>query len=372
VVKWYGYSNKDNSWESPQESFQAVIDEYEASHVKQPEPEQSGHKTEAPKVTSVAEPAMSKIVECRGRPPRKAATMKRPTTPTKTTKKPLSSKTPRMSLSKQLALAAAEGAASANTRQVIFGPFSWKLCCVQFQLKHWTLYLIYPMDAMVPGPNFIDIIGDHIEVDLGDGFNVLFDLENMEKVTRHKWTPIHNGNHCPYGCHDHIYPCTEKTGRGLQTHNLVMNFMPNNGMTIDHINKNSLDNRNANLQIAIKAIQSINHNLQKNSTTGCAGVSLYTKDTCTYTANWYENGKKVRQYFSVIRYGEEQAKKLAIEAQLSAERCILVYAEALYNHKALVQKLKEETGETEWDAAMMPELLMFLIEEGVDVEQFRY
>jgi hypothetical protein len=49
----------------------------------------------------------------------------------------------------------------------------------------------------------------------------------------------------------------------------------------------------------------------------------------------------------VIRYGEE--------------RRILVSAEALYNRKALVQKLFEEIGETEWDATM-PELLA--TEEG--------
>jgi hypothetical protein len=41
----------------------------------------------------------------------------------------------------------------------------------------------------------------------------------------------------------------------------------------------------------------------------------------------------------------------------------------LYNCKALVQRLIIETGKIEWDAAM-PELLMFLIEKGMNVEQF--
>lgn len=53
----------------------------------------------------------------------------------------------------------------------------------------------------------------------------------------------------------------------------------------------------------------------------------------------------------MIQYGEEQAKQLAIEARLATERRIPVYAEALYNRKALVQKLIEDTGETEWSAA---------------------
>jgi hypothetical protein len=32
LVKWYGYGDKDNTWELPQESFQAAIDEYETAH----------------------------------------------------------------------------------------------------------------------------------------------------------------------------------------------------------------------------------------------------------------------------------------------------------------------------------------------------
>jgi hypothetical protein len=29
-VKWYGYGDQDNTWELPQESFQAAIDEYKS------------------------------------------------------------------------------------------------------------------------------------------------------------------------------------------------------------------------------------------------------------------------------------------------------------------------------------------------------
>jgi hypothetical protein len=59
----------------------------------------------------------------------------------------------------------------------------------------------------------------------------------------------------------------------------------------------------------------------------------------------------------------------SIAARLAAERHIPVIAEALYNRRALVQKLVEQTGETEWDAATMPEQLE--IEEGVDVEHLQ-
>jgi hypothetical protein len=117
------------------------------------------------------------------------------------------------------------------------------------------------MDAIVLGPNPINIISEHIEV--GDGFKVLFDLEDMEKVARHKWVPFHNGNYCPFGCREHIYPVVQKTDKTRIRAHKVMDFTPNNGMTIDHINKNSLDNRKANLRIATKAIQSINQNLQR-------------------------------------------------------------------------------------------------------------
>lgn len=64
-------------------------------------------------------------------------------------------------------------------------------------------------------------------------------------------------------------------------------------------------------------------------------------------------------------------EQLAIEARLAAERRIPVYAEVLYNRKALVQKLIDNTEETEWDEATMPKMLAMLLGEGADGEQFR-
>jgi hypothetical protein len=66
--------------------------------------------------------------------------------------------------------------------------------------KLWNVWascplLDYPMDAIVPGPNPVNIVGEHIEFDLRDGFTALFDLEVMDKISRHKWVPFHNGNH---------------------------------------------------------------------------------------------------------------------------------------------------------------------------------
>lgn len=225
------------------------------------------------------------------------------------------------------------------------------------------------MDQVQHTPNnTINVLADHIEVDLGAGLKALFDLEDMGKISQHKWLPLHNGRGCPYGCRQHIYPSTRMRG-GLKAHNLVMDFTPNNGMTVDHINKDSLDNRKSNLRIATKSMQSINHNLHSNSATGRAGVSVYKDRNNLYAAHWYENGVKVRKYFGAATYGEEAYQK-AVEARLSAERRIPTYAEALYNRKLIVDRLIEETDETDWDRPM-PELLSLLLSEGFDVEQFR-
>ena len=137
--------------------------------------------------------------------------------------------------------------------------------------------------------------GEVLELYLTGGFVAYFDIEDFEKLKSVEWLPIHNGNKsCFYNCRNHIYVSTEKR---LRAHNLVMDFKPCSKYSIDHINRNTLDNRKSNLRVATRATQCINQNIHTNSSTKITGVS-YCKSNKCYTAHWYENGKKVRKNFS--------------------------------------------------------------------------
>lgn len=96
---------------------------------------------------------------------------------------------------------------------------------------------------------------------------VLFDLDDIEKVLQYKW-------HLHLRKKDMRYDvCTNKfgkhkAGRYLLMSRYLMNY--NDKLTIDHINRNTLDNRKSNLRIVTK----FENNLNKgNNTSGCVGVT---------------------------------------------------------------------------------------------------
>jgi hypothetical protein len=95
LMKWYGYSDKHNSWESPQDSFKEKIDEFEAT---QTVPEVSVEPASEP-------PTPPKTTKGRTTRPKKAPIADFPNVP-------------RMTLSKQIEAAAAKGANSAHTGRV--------------------------------------------------------------------------------------------------------------------------------------------------------------------------------------------------------------------------------------------------------------
>jgi hypothetical protein len=95
LVKWYGYSDKDNTWESPQDSFKEKIDEFDAA---QTVPEESVEPASE-------EPTPPKTIRGKTTRPKKALTADFP-------------KAHKMTLSKQIEAAAAQGANAEHTGRV--------------------------------------------------------------------------------------------------------------------------------------------------------------------------------------------------------------------------------------------------------------
>ncbi|CAH6418186.1 HNH endonuclease [uncultured virus] len=85
------------------------------------------------------------------------------------------------------------------------------------------------------------------------------------------------------------------------------------GCSIDHINRNKLDNTRSNLRVATQQVQVINQGLRKDNKTGFKGVSWHTRD-----AKWrasIKRGEKQVQlgYFNTAEEASAAYEKAAKE-----------------------------------------------------------
>lgn len=73
-------------------------------------------------------------------------------------------------------------------------------------------------------------------------------------------------------------------------HSEVMNR--EDGLVVDHINRNRLDNRKCNLRVVTQRVNSLNRGVYKNNTSGITGVSK-RKDTGRWSSRIVVNGKTI-------------------------------------------------------------------------------
>lgn len=83
---------------------------------------------------------------------------------------------------------------------------------------------------------------------------------------------------------------------------------------VDHINRDPLDNRLCNLREATFKINGTNTSMHSNNTSGYTGVRF---DGKRWIACLECDGKKYSKAFNVNTYGEEEAKRLAIEHRIA-------------------------------------------------------
>lgn len=129
--------------------------------------------------------------------------------------------------------------------------------------------------------NNMVVHADYVEVLLYDKYGnetgrALISLCDIQRVGRYRWY-LKNG-----------YPFNSKLNISL--HRFIKN--PPNDMVVDHINRNTLDNRRSNLRVCTHTENVRNSGLSSLNTTGFKGV-YYAKDVDKYRARLRCNGESV-------------------------------------------------------------------------------
>lgn len=98
---------------------------------------------------------------------------------------------------------------------------------------------------------------------------VLIDLDDIEKVNKIKWSANFDktiNNYYIVGWERNNY----KNRKRIKLHRYIMNC--SNNMQIDHINRNTLDNRKCNLRIVSQQENANNKGFYKNNTSGYKNI----------------------------------------------------------------------------------------------------
>ena len=111
--------------------------------------------------------------------------------------------------------------------------------------------------------NYVEMI---IESKVYGVIRVKIDNDDLEKCSKLTWHYAKNK--------DSKYIQTRIKGKMIKLHRYIMN-MNNSNLVVDHINRNSLDNRKANLRICSYKENSFNKSIRVDNTSGIPGVSFH-------------------------------------------------------------------------------------------------
>lgn len=124
---------------------------------------------------------------------------------------------------------------------------------------------------------FIDK-GSYFEIHFSCGRIAYIDREDYKKVSEYYW-----------GINSQGYLHSRIEGKLKRMHLYILDF-PNK--TVDHINRNKLDNRKSNLRECNQSDNTKNVSVKKNNTSGVPGVSL-NKKTGKWRARIMVNRKEI-------------------------------------------------------------------------------
>lgn len=149
-------------------------------------------------------------------------------------------------------------------------------------LKNKTIYKVYE---------------DYVEGVLHDGTSFFIDLDDFELVN----------NKSVFMKQGYI-----GIQRSKLLHRVIMQNQLKEGLTVDHINRNKLDNRKSNLRVVTQQENQLNRTMQKNNKSGHTGVHWDNK------ANKWR--AMIRRNHKLKHIGFYETKEEAIKARREAEQ----------------------------------------------------
>lgn len=135
------------------------------------------------------------------------------------------------------------------------------------------------------------------EIQLSRGKVAIVDDEVYESLARHKW-------HC-----DSIGYAARKVWKGFKCETVRMHRAlvdAPDGMVVDHINGNKLDNRRSNLRVCTRAQNLMNRGKQRNNTSGFKGVSYHKQ-----CSKWMAFIKLNKRFINLGLFDTPEAAALA-------------------------------------------------------------
>ena len=157
-----------------------------------------------------------------------------------------------------------------------------------------------------------------VEIPLTQGKTAIIDASDIEKVTPYKWM-FHGG----YARSSKYNPKTRKNYSIHMSH--VILPCPD-GMFIDHINRNKLDNRRCNLRVVTRSQNNANRRCFSNSKSQYKGV-LRSKKT-----GWWE---------AAIRKDGKQISLGSYETEIAAASAYNDYARRMWGEYAVLNEIDE-------------------------------
>lgn len=234
-----------------------------------------------------------------------------------------------------------------------------KLKCLAMCLSCGNVSVVYPAEikarkgyqcAKCPSEYYFTIKDGVAYGVLPSGERFLIDEEDVDCVSLYYWHMAKDG----------YVISTSSHRKKLRLHNFIMRFEPQKKVFIDHINRNPLDCRKCNLRLVTAQQNSMNKSIQKNSTTGYAGVT-FSKRSNKYRVRIGLNNKRIElgenrdpvvcaqmyNYASILLFGEfaghkndvpdppewikqrveEKCKPYMLEAMIATQPCGITIAQ---------------------------------------------